>query len=105
MPAKQAQTLAQEVLEQLGYGYISHLRSADCTRKERFVAQMVRASMVRYAKIVIVRPFVMLEDTGDIIMLLECLSKLEEENDYVILDMESNRSKYEAGGVACHIIV
>ncbi len=104
MPTKRARSLAQEALDTLGYGHIAHLRSVECNVRERFVAQLIRATMMQYAKIVIIRPFVMLRDTEDIHMLLECLGKLKGHCDCTILDMESNRSKYEAGGASCRII-
>jgi ABC-type sugar transport system ATPase subunit len=104
MRTKQAQTLAMAALDGLGYGRIAHRRSADCTIRERFVAQLVRASMLQYAKIVIIRPFVMLQDTEEITFLLETLKGMKKQCDCTVLDMKSNRSKYEAGGDACHII-
>jgi ABC-type sugar transport system ATPase subunit len=104
MPTKEAQALAMGALERLGYGRIAHRRSADCTIKELLVAQLVRASMLHYAKIIIIRPFVMLKDTEEITMLLETLRGLKDQCDCTVLDMRSNRSKYEAGGDACHII-
>lgn len=104
MPTKEAQAVAMEALERLGYGHIAHRRSVDCTIRELFVAQLVRASMLQYAKIVIIRPFVMLKDTEEITMLLETLRAMKSACDCTVLDMKSNRSKYEAGGASCHII-
>ncbi|MDX1295090.1 MAG: hypothetical protein R3302_02415 [Sulfurimonadaceae bacterium] len=95
---------AQEALNGLGYGHIGHYRSVDCSLKELFIAQLVRASMMQYAKIIIIRPFVMLKDTEDIHMILESLGALKEQCDCMILDMKANRAKYEAGGELCRII-
>jgi hypothetical protein len=104
MGRRKALEAAREVLSDLGYSHMWHYRSVHCNLKELFVAQLVRASMVQYAKIVIIRPFVMLKDTEDIHMILETLGALKEGCDCMILDMKVNRAKYEAGGEACRII-
>jgi hypothetical protein len=104
MGRRKAIKTAQEALNKLGYGHIGHYRSVQCNLKELFVAQLIRASMMQYAKIIIIRPFVMLKDTENIQMILECLGALKEGCDCMILDMKANKPKYEAGGEACRII-
>ena len=104
MGTKRAQQIALEKLEAFGFGYMAHFRSARCTVKELFVAQVIRASMMQYAKIIIIRPFVMLRDTENIDMILGCLEKVAPRCSCTILDMKSNRNKYEAGGGKCSII-
>ncbi len=101
---KAAQKQALEALEAVGYAYIGRFRSVNCNVKELFIAQLIRASMMQYAKITIIRPFVMLKDTEEIPMILDALRRIKEGCDCEILDMKLNRSKYEAGGEACSII-
>jgi len=105
MERPQAHARALEALEQTGYAHIAGYRSVACSDMERFVAQAVRACMMQYAKIVIIRPFVMLKDTEEICAILSCLETIGEGREFAILDMLANRLKYEAGGSRCRISV
>ncbi len=99
-----AHALAEEALESFDYGHISRLRSVNCNDGERFIAQLLRATMTQYDKIVIVRPFVMLRDTVEMEVMGASVYRIAQNRECIVLDMRSNRSKYEAGGEMCHII-
>jgi hypothetical protein len=105
LPREEAQRIAYDTLETLGYGHIAHQRSVACSLTELFMAQLVRAMMKQYAKIVIVRPFVMLRDTADIMTIATSVYAIAQESECMVLDMKTNRSKYEEGGEMCRIIV
>jgi ABC-type sugar transport system ATPase subunit len=99
-----ALAVAQEALNAVGAGHIAHFRSVKCSVKELFIAQLIRATMVQYAKIVIIRPFVMLKDTEEIQTIVDVVFQIAKTHDCTVLDMKINRSKYEAGGDLCLII-
>lgn len=61
--------------------------------------------MAQYAKIVIIRPFVMLRDTEEIRGIADIVLQVAQTRECLVLDMKTNRSKYEEGGDACRIIV
>ena len=100
----EAKIPAYEALERVGYRHINQLRSAQCNEKERFIAQLIRASMMQYAKIVVITPFVLLSDAEEIGFLLDCFEKLGIGGRCMVLDMQANRAKYEEGGSACSIV-
>ena len=102
---KEAHSVAKKALDAVGYGHIAHYRSVQCNIKELFIAQLVRATMLHYAKIVIIRPFVMLKDTEDIRTMADVVFQIAKAHECMVLDMKTNKSKYEAGGNRCLIIV
>ena len=62
LASDKAQSLAMEAFQRVGYEEIAQRRSAECKAEGRFIAQLIRATMVQYAKIVITTPFVLLDD-------------------------------------------
>ena len=101
---KKAKHFALEALEKTGFAYIGSWRSAQCSERELFIAQLIRASMMQYAKIIIITPFVLLNETEEIAFLFSSCEKLGIKERCIILDLESNRVKYEKGGSVCRII-
>jgi len=104
MPARRAHALAHESLGRLGYARIAHARPHTCNVEERFVAQLIRASMLRDAKIIIVNPFVMLNDSERIGWIADLLFRLGREESTLILDVNVNESKYITGEKRCRIL-
>lgn len=102
---KQAQAAALNVLKSLEYAHTAYRRPSACDAKERFVAQLVRASMMQNVKIVLVNPFVMLNDSEPLMWIADLLFHLDREAEALILDVSINRNKYEAGGERCTILV
>lgn len=104
MPRRNAHGAAQMALDTLGYGRIAHTRPAACTVDERFAAQVIRASMLQNATMVIINPFVMLDDSKPIEWIADLLLRLDVAATALILDVNINRPKYAAGGKRCSMI-
>ena len=105
LPRQRAHTLAMEAFRKTGYERIAHRRSAECNMEGRFVTQLIRATMVQYAKIVITTPFALLDDAKGIGFFTDLFSKLNITGEVIILDMQANRLKYEEEGSKCHITI
>ncbi|MEA3372609.1 MAG: hypothetical protein U9Q62_02845 [Campylobacterota bacterium] len=104
LATEKAQALAMEAFLRIGYEKIARNRSAECNAEGRFITQLIRATMVQYAKIIITTPFVLLDDAREITFFLDLFAKLNISERVIILDMQTNRLKYEEGGSQCHIV-
>ncbi len=104
LASDKAESLAMKAFQNIGYEQIALERSANCNAEGRFVTQLIRATMVQYAKIVIGTPFVLLDDAQPIDFFLGLFEKLDIFERIIILDMQTNRLKYEEGGSLCHIV-
>jgi ABC-type phosphate/phosphonate transport system ATPase subunit len=104
MPTSKAQQIALEALKQVDAEALGLLRNNQCSPEQRFIVKLIRAAMVQYAKIVITMPFNLIDDSRNIDFFIDLFRRLDIMEHVVILDMLTNRNKYEEEAALCHII-
>jgi len=83
-------------LESLGIGHIAHYRYVDCSTQEKFYAQLIRANMMKDAKIIMEQPFRLLDEQIKVSFILNALEKLNIDTSRLhILDLQHMQPYYE----------
>lgn len=87
---------AYEALDALGLGEIASLRYDVCSTKEIFYAQLIRANMLKDAKIIIEQPFIFLAEEMSIDFILDALRRLNISfNKVQIIDLTHQETYYK----------
>ena len=102
MNRKSAQKVAYDALKSLGIIALAPLRYDACSDKEIFYVQLIRAFVLKSAKIVIDQPFVFLAEENSINFILDALDALlVPYQQVIILDLKHQESHYKES--SCHI--
>ena len=102
MNRKNAQKVAYNALKKLGMISLAPLRYDTCSDKEIFYVQLIRAFVLKGAKIVIDQPFVFLTEENNINFILDALDALLiPYQQVIILDLAHQESHYKES--SCHI--
>lgn len=87
---------AYEALDALDLGNIASLRYDVCSTKEIFYTQLIRASMLQDAKIIIEQPFIFLAEEMNIDFILDALRRLKVSfNKVQIIDLTHQATYYK----------
>lgn len=78
MPMREARRLALELLDRLGLAHIALRRNPALTPEERFYVMLLRAAMVRDARILIDQPFKMIPQLKDFAPVMAALKKIDD---------------------------
>lgn len=93
---------AYEALSTLDLGRIASLRYENCSAKEKFYVQLLRANILKDAKVIIEQPFMLLAEEMSIEFILNALQRLNISYDRVsIIDLIHQQSNYKEP--QCHI--
>lgn len=97
-----AQKISRKALKDMYIENICDLRYEKCSEKEIFYTQLIRASVIKNAKIIIDQPFVFLPDEMDLNFLSDALDTLFiAYDDVMIIDLLHQVSHYKES--LCHI--
>ncbi len=99
---KQAQLNAYKRMKVLNILPLASLRYDECSQKEIFLIQLIRADIQKDVKIVIEQPFTFLEHEPDLNFITDTLDKLLiSYEDVFIVDLKHQQAHYKE--TACHI--
>jgi len=92
-----------EALEKLNLGYAAEFRYNQCNSKELFKVQLVRASMIKEAQLLIDQPFSLVREELSLDFIFEALRCLDLPiSKVLILDLSHQENYYQEQ--QCHII-
>lgn len=93
---------AREKLKKAGMEKLSSSRTSQCDEYETFVIGLIRASMMRYATIVIIRPMQQYYAPDPIGELIRLIHTLEIDLPVWVLDLKLHENSYREKGLECH---
>ena len=91
----EAEREAREMLQTIGYAYLSDLRKNRCNDFERFVVMLLRALMCDRERILIKTPFSLVRSLESISKILDLLEKLNPNKVIIFLDTYNNQIDYK----------
>ena len=95
---------ALKKLKLLGLESIAKSRLVTCSKFELFCVSLIRASMMRDAKIYIILPLQQFHTNNSIEDTVKSICDVNIQERVSILDLVSNIDDYKLKGVTCHII-
>jgi len=98
LSATQAQEKALLALKALNLSHIASYRYISCNAQEKFLTQLIRANMLKDAKIIIEQPFHLLDEHLNVDLILSTMEKLKIDIHRVhIIDLKHMQAYYEGG--------
>jgi len=96
LSVKEAKKEGMLALDALNLSKIAHYRYTSCSSQEKFCTQLIRATMLKNAKIILDQPFRLLDEQINIDFILSAIQKLNIEVQGVqILDLIPMQTYYE----------
>ena len=99
---KKSEKIAYDYLTKISLEHIAQLRKPQCSNIELFYVMLIRALMNNEKNIVIPYPISLIENFNDIEIIIENITKLNNDKTITILDTITNEIHYK--GCLCHII-
>ncbi|RLA76521.1 MAG: hypothetical protein DRG78_18860 [Epsilonproteobacteria bacterium] len=97
-----AQAIARKFLLNIDEEEISLKRLSACSSIEVFYVQFIRALMTKEMSIIIIAPFSLIENLGNINDIIDKLKLINRKKNILILDRLHNETHYE--GCPCNIV-
>jgi len=97
-----AQKEASDYLKKIGLDDIGLKRVSECGNLEIFYVMFIRALMSKEMTVIIISPFLITTNVGDMKSIINNLSILNSEKNILILDLDSNKIDYK--DCLCNII-
>jgi len=95
LATKEAQKLADEYLQKINISKIGLFRPVDCSQLELFYVAFIRALMSKEKDIMIITPFSIINNLGDIAIIIEKINILNDKKNIFILDTNINKIHYK----------